>query len=320
MKQLVLATLCLTLVVAGCATYDEHSPDTNRLTKEQIAADVLAAMDLSADPCEDFYRYSCGGWLDTTERPADQSRWVRSFSVVREQNREVVKSILEEAAADPGNDPDRQRIGYYYGSCMNEEAVEQAGATPLEPIFEKIAGVTDAESLLAVTAAMHRQFIGATFGTMVVPDFANPELNIIFFVQGGIGMPDRDYYVSDDPKKQELLQEYEKHVARMFGLLGEDEATAAGHAADVLSVETRLARVSRDRTRMRNLPELYDKIDIQGVKELTPSLPWDTYLQATGYPDIVDISMATPEFFEELERLVADTDAAVLQTYLRWNV
>lgn len=313
---ILLGAACIAL---GCAGESETEPAGYRLASDQIAADVLAAMDASADPCQDFYRYACGGWLDVTELPADQPRWTRSFSVIRERNREIVQQILEEAAADPGNDPDRKRIGYFYGACMDEQAVEQAGAKPLEPLLEMVATVEDAASLLRIAGALHRRSIGALFGAAVLPDFQNPDVNIAFFVQGGLGMPDRDYYVSDDPKKKELLEEYERHVARMFGLLGEDEATAASHAGQVLALETTLAQASRDRTEMRNIEKLYNKIDIAGLQDLTPGLPWDAYLEATGHPEVRDISVAVPEFFEALERLVADTPPDVLQAYLRWH-
>jgi len=320
MKPYAVCLVLFAFATVGCQIQPESdSSDAGGLSREEIAADVLSAMDLSADPCEDFYRYSCGGWVDSTERPADQARWSRSFNVVIERNRDVVREILEEAAADPGDDSDRQRIGRYYAACMDEAAIEESGSRPLEPIFEQIAAVEDADSLMAVTAALHRRGIGALFGIEVLPDFANPDMDIAFWFQGGLGMPDRDYYVSDDPTKQALLEEYRRHVARMFGLLGESEEASEAYAADVLAFETELAKVSRDRTAMRQIETLYNKMDIQGLEKLTPQLPWDTFLEATGYPDIVDISVATPEFFEALEGLVAETEPEVLQTYFRWN-
>jgi endothelin-converting enzyme/putative endopeptidase len=280
---------------------------------------VTSAIDSSADPCHDFYRYACGGWIDSTERPADESRWVRSFSVINEENRQIVRSILEEAGEQPGDDPNRQRIGYYYGSCMNESAVEEGGAAPLEPILETIASVDDTESLLATTGQFHRWGINAVFSGGVLPDFQNPDLNISWFFQGGLGMPDRDYYLSDDPKKQEQLAEYASFMATMFGLLGEDEETAAANADTVLAFETELARVSRPRQEMRDFERLYNKIDVSGLEELTPGLPWSAYFAAIGYPDVVDLSVATPEFFERFESLVAESDLATLKTYLRWH-
>jgi len=231
----------------------------------------------------------------------------------------VVREILQDAAADPGDDPSRRLIGLYYGACMDEAAVERAGVQPLQPIFDQIAVVEDAASLMTVAGQLHRSFIGVLFDVRPIPDFANPDLNIAFFSQGGLGMPDRDYYVSQDEKKQQLLVEYEGHVARMFGLLGEDKKTAAGHARDVLAFETELARNSRDRAAMRQLETLYNKMDIVGLKELTPDLPWDRYLEATGHPDIVQASVMTPEFFEALEQLVAETPVETIRAYLRWH-
>jgi predicted metalloendopeptidase len=295
------------------------SAEEGRLAPKQISSKVLAAMDRQANPCEDFYRYACGGWLDTTELPGDENRWTRSFSVINEENRELVREILKSAAADPGTDPDRRRVGYFYGSCMAEKDVEKAGARPLKPILREIAKVEDAGTLLATTAKLHRMNVEALFGIGVIPDFKDPDLNVAFMAQGGLGMPDRDYYLSDDETKQNLLKDYEKHVARMFGLLGEDEETAGRHASEVLAFETELAKASRPRTEMRQVDKLYNKIDIGGLKKLTPGLPWGTYFEATGYPDVTDINVATPEFFEALETAVTKTKPDVLQTYLRWH-
>ncbi len=294
--------------------------DAGSLEAKQIAADVLASMDLDAEPCEDFYRYACGGWLDATELPADQTRWARSFSVIHERNRAVVRDILEQAAADPGSDPDRRRIGDYYASCMDEAGIEKAAAEPLAPMLEEIAGVEDVASLLAVTGKLHRHAVGVLFNAAPLADFKDPDLNISFFFQGGLGMPDRDYYVAEDDRKRQLMAEYEKHVAHMLGLLGAEPEQAAADAAQIVAFETRLAEASRTRAQMRIPEKLYNKIDLDGLKKLTPKLPWDAYLAAIGYPGLTDISMATPEFFEALEAAVHNTDPAVLRVYLRWHL
>ena len=318
---LAITLIPLALFTSGCSgsTVVEEVP-ADSLSPEEVAATVTAAMDTSVDPCQDFYRYSCGGWLDSTERPADESRWARSFSVINEENRQIVRTILEEAGENPGEDPNRQRIGYYYGSCMDEAAVEERGASPLHPVLEMVAAVDDAESFLATTGRFHRWGIGAVFGGAVFPDFQDPDLNISWFFQGGLGMPDRDYYVSEDETKQQQLAEYVDFMAKMFGLLGDDEATAAANANTVLDFETELAKVSRPRQEMRDFERLYNKIDLSGLQELTPSLPWSAYFTAVGYPDVVDISVTVPEFFERVESLVAESEPAVLQAYLRWHV
>ncbi len=290
------------------------------LSSDQISDSVLSSMDPTAKPCQDFYQYACGGWLESTELPSDQTRWARSFSVINERNREVVREILEAAAADPGNHPERRLIGNYYASCMDEAAVEKAGVKPLAPMLAEITKVEDAASFLRVTGKLHRNFIGAVFQGTVLPDFKNPDLNISFFFQGGLGMPDRDYYVTEDETKRQLMDDYEKHVARMFGLLGDSAEQAAANASHVVAFETRLAETSRPRAQMRIIEKLYNKIDIDGLAKLTPKLPWKEYFAAIGYPDVVDISVATPEFFETLESLVGETAPAKLQNYLRWHL
>ena len=317
---LVLLVAAVPASAEPAATTPQPEAETGRLSASQIATEVLGSMDLEADPCQDFYRYACGGWLENTTMPSDQSRWVRSFSVIRERNRESIRAMLDSASADPGGDADRRRVGYYYAACMGEGTVVERGTGPLEPWLDQIATVKDAPSYLRVVGKLHEVSVGAGFSVGAFPDFKEPDLNIGYFFQGGLGMPDRDYYVSDETTKKELLGEYEKHVARMLGLLGEDAESAARSAAAVVAFETELAQASRPRTEMRQMERLYNRIDIGGLKELTPALPWDVYLEAIGHPDIADLSIATPEFFERLDVLLPATEADTLQAYLRWSL
>ena len=286
-----------------------------------IAADVLSSMDRKADPCADFYRYACGGWIDTTKLPADQNRWARSFSVIHEHNRELVREVLEKAAADPGQPTtERGKIGRFYAACMDEAAIEKAGAEPLKPILAKVAAVNGPAAILALTGELHRDNVDAFFGTGVLPDFKNPGVDIAFLAQGGLGLPDRDYYLSDDPKQKEILGAYEQHVGRMLALLGASAEDAAADARRVVAFETELAKASRTRTEMRDLEHLYHKIDRAGLQKLTPELPWQRYFDGLGGPAIVDINVATPEFFEALAKQIPAADAATLRAYLTWQV
>ena len=322
-----LLSLAAVLVVAGAAlagapgAADEPKSAAATTAAPSFAADVSSAMDRKADPCVDFYRYACGGWLDTTRLPADQNRWARSFSVIRERNRALVREVLEKAAADPGSaDSERGKIGCFYAACMDEAAIEKAGAEPLKSILAKVAAVDGPAALLALTGELHRDNVDVFFGTGVFPDFKNPGVNIALVAQGGIGLPDRDYYLSDDPKQQEILAAYEQHVARMLALLGEGAEDAAADARRVVAFETELARASRTRTEMRDLQRLYNKIDRAGLQKLTPELPWDRYFDGLGGPAVVDINVATPEFFSALARQIPAAAAAALRAYLTWQV
>lgn len=285
------------------------------------AADVLSSMDRTADPCTNFYRYACGGWLDTTQLPPDQNRWARSFSTVRERNRDIVREVLETAAADKAAPAgsERGKIGAFYVACMDEAAIEQAGAKPLAPVLAKIAAVTGPPSILELTGQLHRDNVGVFFEAGVLPDFKDPGTDIGLVVQGGLGLPDRDYYTSDDPKQKEILAGYEKHVAAMLALLGASEEEAAADARRVVAFESGLAGASRTRTQMRDYENLYHKIDRQGLQKLTPELPWDRYFVGLGHTGIVDLNVATPEYFEALGKQIAGADAATLHAYLRWH-
>jgi putative endopeptidase len=285
------------------------------------ATDVLSAMDRSADPCTDFYRYACGGWLDATKLPADQSRWARSFSVIHERNRELVRDILEKAAADaPAGDSERTKIGRYYGACMDEAAIEKAGAEPLKPLLAKAAAADGPAAALALAGELQRDDVNAFFRLNVYPDFKHPGTDILLVAQGGLGLPDRDYYTSDDPKQKAIRAAYETHVGRMLELLGESAEAASADAARVVAFETKLAEASRTRTEMRDVEKLYHKIDRAGLQELTPDLPWERFFTAVGHPAIVDVNVATPEFFTALNAQMKSADPATLHAYLTWHV
>lgn len=311
-----LATYLLLALIAGSTAGAD-------LTLDEVAAKVLADMDRSADPCQDFYQYACGTWLKTEKRPADRARWSRSFSVIDERNREIVRDILEDAArpsnGSPGDSLETQQVGAFYGSCMNEGAIERAGATPLGAVFREIEGVKDAEGLLRTAGGMHLRGSAPLLGFGVYPDFKNPGVDIVFMAQGGLGLPDRDYYTSDDPAKKKLLVEYEAHVAEMFRLVRTPRAQAAKLARAIVAFETELARVSRPAEAMRELDKMYNKLDLAGLKKLTPSLPWEAFYAAAGAPGEIPINVGTPEFFTRLEELVRTTPDETLRAYLRWN-
>jgi predicted metalloendopeptidase len=313
--------LVLLALVSACESPPGQSAVAeSRLTAEAIAAEVAAAMDTSADPCRDFYRYACGGWLDTSEIPADRPRWTRSFSEINERNFEILRGILDDTAASPGDDPDRKRLGTFWASCTNEEAVEAAGAGPLAGWLEQADAIEDAGGLMKLAGNLQAHNVGVLMSMGVFPDFKSPDVSIAFFSQGGIGLPDRDFYFRDDEQGKALFEQYGEHVARMLVLLGAAEDEAADQAARIVGLETELARVSRPRQEMRKPEEIYNKLDIGGLAELTPRLDWGAFVEGMGYPKLTEINVTVPEFYEGLERLVHETDLDTIRAYVRWHL
>lgn len=314
------------LAVAGTAPLAARpkvpgdAPAGADLTLDAIAAAVTASMDPAADPCVDFYRYACGGWLDQVELPADQSEWVRSFSVIHERNRELLRELVEEAARQPGDDPDRLRVGRFYGACMDEAAIERADLAPLAPWLARLDAATTAAELFALGGELATLESAPFFDLDVFADLKDPDTQVAHFSQGGLGLPERDYYLSDSQEKRELRVKYQTHVARMLELSGLDAAVAAERAPAVLAFETALARGSRTIEQMRRVEELHHRLDAAGLAQLAPLLPWERYFRALGRPDLTTINLLTPEFFVTLEREVRAAPVETLRAYLRYHL
>jgi predicted metalloendopeptidase len=282
------------------------------------APDVLAALDPGVSPCDDFYQYACGGWLKRTELPADQTRWGRAFSVINERNRDVLRGILEGPA--PASATEQAKMHDYYRACMDEDAIERAGTRPLAPLLAEIDRVDSTRALVALAGQMHRLGAGVLFGMRVGNDYKDPEKTILHLGQGGLGMPDRDYYLKDDEKSVAIRVDYEKHVAAMLGLSGLGKADAAAAAAKIVAFETELARVSLPRAELRDPEKVYHKLDLGGLKTLAPGLDWDAFLLSTGGAGVTDINVAVPGFVSGLEAILGRTPPETTRAYLRWHL
>jgi putative endopeptidase len=285
-----------------------------------FAAAVKSAMDTKADPCQDFYQYACGSWRETTKLPADQVRWGRGFSEITERNRTVNRSILENAARSPGDDPNRQKLGWFYGTCMDEAGIAAAGTKPIEGWMKDVGKVKDAAGLMTTVGKMHAASIPGLFGLGVEGDFKDPNTNIGQMFQGGLNLPDRDYYLSEDQAKKDIRDKYVAFVAKMFEMYGDKPDAAKAKAGRVLAFETELAKNSRPRAELRDPDKTYNKLDREGLQKLTPKLDWDGYFKAMGHPEVTQLNVAVPEFFQGLEKLAYATEPATLQAYLQWDV
>jgi putative endopeptidase len=317
---------------AAHATTRKSPQTTNTLAVPRPKSFDEAAMDKTADPCEDFYQYACGGWRKNNPIPADQSRWGR-FNELAEYNRQVLRSILEKAAVRGAKRTALiQKIGDFYASCMDESRVNAKGAEPLRPALDRIAAITTKDQFVETLAAL--QAMGATgragtaggapasvlFGFGAVPDLHDATREIAQVSQGGLGLPDRDYYLSTDAKMQEAREKYVAHVAKMFALLGDEPNAAEQEAQAVLRVETGLAKAEFDRVKMRDPRNRDHKMTLAELEKLAPNFHFARYFATAGAPPFTEVNVVPPDFFQQTNETLAATPLDDLKNYLRWHV
>jgi putative endopeptidase len=277
------------------------------------------ALDRSAAPCDDLYQFACGGWMKATPIPDDEAAWVRSFSVLHEENLKALRAILErDAQGDTRGDAYGKELGDFWASCADEQAVEKRGLTDVKPELDRIAAVRDAKSLVQEIAHLHEIGVDAAFGFDSEVDMKDATRMIAGVSQGGLGLPERDYYFKDDQRTKDIRAAYEKHVARTLELFGEKPGEAAADAARVLKWETGLAGASMTNIELRDPQKVYHLVDLQGLKTLAPDVSWDAYLATLGFPGIVAINVAQPEFVKKIDALVKAGNVRDWQVYLRW--
>ncbi|WP_433934318.1 M13 family metallopeptidase [Sorangium cellulosum] len=279
-----------------------------------------SALDRSANPCEDFYQFACGGWLAKASIPGDEPYWMRSFNEIEKRNEAELRRILEESAQAGDRDPVSKKIGAYYGACMDEAAVEAAGVKPIADLLAKARRVRDAKSVGALVTELHGRGIWALFDIAAAQDMKDATRVIAQLDQSGLGLPDRDYYLNEDDKSKALRRTYEEHVARMMRLAGAQEAAARKAAADVMQIETELAKISKTRVERRDPKGLYNKLDRAALAKASPDFPWDAYFQGLGRPDVKEVNVTSVRFFEGLSRLLKAAKPAAWQNYLAWHV
>ena len=281
----------------------------------------VAAMDKSADPCVDFYQYSCGGWIKNNPIPPDQPRW-SVYGKLNQENQRFLWGILEDLAdKTAGRTAPQQKIGDYFAACMDESAIEKRGAAPLKSLLDAIAGLKSKDQLPGLLARLHLETAssGLFFDFGSNQDYADASQVIAFAAAGGLGLPDRDYYTKTDARSVELRQKYLLHVQRMLELLGDKPELARREAAKMMKIETALAEASLTRVQQRDPYQLFHKVDVQGLQALTPSFRWAAYLTALGLEPQNTFNVTEPAFYKELERQLQANDLEDIKSYLRWQ-
>lgn len=293
-------------------------PDALKISPDDPVFDV-ADSDPTVDPVEDFYRFVNGGWIDANPVPPEYGAW-GAAQEVHERNQELLREILERAAAatdaEPGS-PER-KVGTYYRSGMDTDRIEHLGTTPIEPWLERISGIDTLADVGDVVADMHGLGIGVLFDFGVLPDFEDSTANLLYLGQSGLGLPDRDYYLRDDDRSRQLLEDYRGHIRNMLALIGDDEAAAS--ADRILELETAIAELSYTNVQMRDIDLITNKYAVSDLDGLMPTFGLARHIEAIGAASETSVNIDNEGFYPGIEALLIETPIADWRRYLTWHL
>ena len=323
-RKAVLTLVLMAFIIALSADASEKSwvtpakPASDSPAVERPRSFDLSAIDKTVDPCTDFYEYACGSWRKNNPIPPDQSRWGR-FNQLAEYNRQVLRDILEKAATDSNREPVIQKIGDYYHSCMEEDEVNGKGFDPIKSDLAHIASIETRSQLIDTLSYLQSKDVKAVFAFSSQPDLHDASMEIAGIHQGGLGLPDRDYYIKGDAKSKETREKYLAHVVRMFTLMGDDESTANREAARVMDIETKLAEASLDRVKMRDPKNRDHKMKVSELTALAPNLEFQHFFSSSNVPAFSEVNVVPPNFFEQVNSAIRTIPLSDWKSYLRWQ-
>jgi putative endopeptidase len=299
-------------ILLGAVCLLAEPPASTDTRKTSTPGFDVNAMDKSVDPCTDFYTYACGTWMKQNPIPSDRAIWGR-FDELRERNLTALRGILDQSPAGT-------KIGDAYAACMDEKGIEGKGLSPLKPALDRVAALSDKQALLAEIAYQHSHGYRPLFGFGSTQDFKDSTQVIAEVEQGGMGLPDRDYYLKDDARSVGLRKQYQEHVTRMFGLLGDNAVTAAAKAKIVMEIETELAKGALERVKRREPANVYHKMGVAELAALSPTFDWPKYFVSAGAGEVKTLNVAEPDFFRNMDKVLSARSLDDWKTYLSWHL